>query len=565
MRDGDFVCLGFSQMSEMMNSSKNLPFLCLATFLLAALPLRADEIRLKSGQTLTGRITYDAGDIVKIEIPISGSIKETKIIGRADILAILKDAPDDVEFNKIQTLVPTASLVSVENYRKMLETGPEAFLRNFPESKHTAKVKEIRATLAEELDKVERGFMKLEGEWLSPQDKVAFKELIESKIRFLRMEASAKGNNYSQLIAAMREFEVIEENYFGSPAFPKAVELAKQVVPTLGRQLQSMAAAVDYQNAEYEKALAASTPEARTQLTAARAREDQAYSQAIEADKKAGVKWVQFNPRNKQGIEEALRLAATELPRIQAFDTEALSKQAELLVEADKLIAADNIADARTKVTEAMAIVGQKPAGDTSKSSKSKSSSKSKDGAKAGSYIAALNTKINDRVAAEQEKAKAKAAASESEALTANLRKTEDGKGEAPAEAEAEKLEGEADAANPEEAKEGEMKEETADAENPVVDEFAALGASKSSKSKSAEKDKEKSKETSKKSRSKSKSDEEEDEEEGEEVQKKPRPAPVVEEEGLPFWVIPGGITLLAVIGIAVMKFLGLGGKKSED
>lgn len=547
-------------MSEMMNSPKNLPFLCFATLLLAALPVRADEIRLKSGQTLTGRITYDAGDIVKIEIPVSGSIKETKIIGRADILAILKDAPDDVEFNKIQTLVPTGSLVSVEEYRKMLETGPEAFLRNFPESKHAGKVKEIRATLAEELDKVERGFMKLEGEWLSPQDKVAFKELIESKIRLLRMEANAKGNNYPQLIAAMREFEVIEENYFGSPAFPKAVELAKQVVPTLGRQLQTMAAAVDYQNAEYEKALAASTPEARAQLTAARAREDQAYSQAIESDKKAGVKWVQFNPRNKQGIEEALRLAATELPRIQAFDTDALTKQAELLVEADKLIAADNIADARTKVTEAMAIVGQKPTGDTSKSSKSKSSSKSKGNTKAGSYIAALNAKISDRIAEEQEKAKAKAAASESEALTANLKKT----GDETAEEGAEKAEGEeTDTENADTAKEGEMKEGSAEAEKPVVDEFAALGASKTSKSKSAEKEKESPKKS--KSKSKSKDEDEEENGEGEEAVKKPRPAPVVEDEGLPFWVIPGGITLLAVIGIVVMKVLGLGGKKSED
>lgn len=544
------------QMSEMMNSFKNHPLLCLAAVLLAASPVRADEIRLKSGQTLTGRITYDAGDIVKIEIPISGSIKETKIIGRADILAILKDAPDDVEFNKLQTLVPTPSLVSVEDYRKMLETGPVAFLKNFPESKHVGKVKEIQATLAEELDKAERGFMKLDGEWLSPQDKLDYKELIDSKIRLLRMQANAKGNHYSQLIAAMREYEVIEENYFGSPAFPKAIELAKEVVPTLGRQLQTMATAVDYQNAEYEKAVAASTPEARVQLTAAREREDQAISQAIEADKKAGVKWVQFNPRNKQGIEESLRLAATELSRIQAFDTAALAKQAELLVETDKLIAAANIAEARTKMTEAMAIVGEKPVGDTSKSSKSKSSSKSKGGAKAGSYIAALNTKINDRIAAEQEKAKAKAAASKSEALTANLRKTEEGADSETPEEGAEKPKSGEGEAKP--AEEGEMKEETA---KPVIDEFAALGASKTSKSKTDEK--EKGKETSKKSKSKATSDEGDDEDEAKE--KKPRPAPVVEDEGMPFWVIPAGITLLAVIGIVVMKVLGLGGKKSED
>lgn len=552
--------LAILQMSETMNSPKNLPVFCLATALLAVLPLRADEIKLKSGQTLTGRITYEAADIVKMEIPISASIKETKIIGRADIASIVKDAPDDVEFNKIQTLVPTASMVNADAYKKMLETGPDAFLKNFPGSAHTPKVKEIRATLADELDKVERGFMKLEGEWLSPQDKLSYKELIESKIRLLRMESSSKGNNYSQLIAAMREFEVIEENYFGSPAFPKAVELAKQVVPVLGRQLQSMASSVDYQNAEYDKSLAASTPEARVQLTAARAREDQLYTDSVAADKKAGVKWVQFNPRNKQGIEEALRLAATELTRIQAFDTAALTKQAELLVEADKLIAADKITEAKAKIAEASAIVGQTAATNTTKS---KPTSKGKGNAKSGSYLATLNGKINDRIAEEQNKAKAKAAASESEALTANLRKKEGADTEESAEGAGKAADEEA--ANAEKAKEGEMKEGEEKAGEPVVDEFAALGASTKSTSK---KTGEKEKETSKKSKSKSKkapADEEGDEEVDGEVVKKTRPAPVVEEEGLPFWVIPGGITLLAVIGIVVMKVLGLGGKKSED
>lgn len=556
--------LGILQIPETMNSPKILPPLLLASALIGLLPLGADEIKLKSGQTLTGRITYEAADIVKIEIPVSASIKETKIIGRADIESIVKDAPDDVEFNKLQTLVPAASMLSAENYRKMLETGPDAFLKNHPGSKHVAKVKEIQATLAEELDKVERGFMKVDGEWYSPQDKVAYKELIESKIRLLRMESNAKGNNYSQLIAAMREFEVIEESYLGSPAFPKAVELAKQVVPALGRQLQSMAANVDYQNAEYEKALAASNPEARARLAAARAQEDQAFSQAIDADKKAGVKWLQFNPRNKQGIEEALRLAAAELARIQAFDTAALAKQAEILVEADKLIAQDKIADARTKVAEATAIVTQTTGASASKSkSTPKSSSKGKGNAKAGSYIAALNGKINDRIAEEQAKAKAKAAASESEALTANLRKAGDATDTGTTE-EAGKAEGEETAetaATGETAGDTAPKEDKPAAETPV-DEFAALGAS-SKKSDSKEKEKESGKSSKSKSKKSDAGDEGEDEEGTKE--KKPRPAPVVEEEGMPFWIIPGGITLLAVIGIAVMKFLGLGGKKGDE
>lgn len=539
-----------------MNLSKNLPFLFLVAVSLPTSALQADEIKLKSGQTLTGRITYEAADIVKIEIPVSASIKETKVIGRADIATIVKEAPDDLEFNKLQSLIPTASLLQVDAYRKMLETGPDAFLRNFPDSKHASKVTEIRATLAGELDQVERGFMKLDGEWMSPQDKVDFKELIESRIRLLRMESNVRGNNHSSLIAAMREFEVIEENFSGSPAFPKAIELARQVVPALGRQLQTMAASVDYQNSEYAKALENSTPESRAQLTALREREDQNYANSVAADKKAGVKWVQFNPRNKQGIEEALRLAATEMARIEALDTVALTKQAGLLVEADKLIAADKISEAKAKIAEAATVVGSSS---DSTPSKSKSASKSKLKAKAGSYLAILNGKINARIAEEESKSKARAAASESEALTANLRKTGETKAEAttPKEADSAKV---MDGEKPIETKEVEGKPA---AEESVVDEFAALGAPAKPKS-----SKSKEKETPKTSKSKSKPTKSDDDGENEEEEgkpKKPRPAAVAEEEGLPFWVIPGGIALLAIIGIAVMKFLGIGGKKGEE
>ena len=60
---------------------------------------------------------------------------------------------------------------------------------------------------------------------------------------------------------------------------------------------------VDYRNAEYEKALANSKPDARDQLIQARAREEKAYQDGVAADKKSGLKWGQLNPRIKTSIE----------------------------------------------------------------------------------------------------------------------------------------------------------------------------------------------------------------------------------------------------------------------
>jgi hypothetical protein len=518
--------------------------------------LQADEVKLKSGQSFTGRITYEADDIIKIEVPVSASIKETKVIGRADIAEIIKDAPDDVEFNRILGIVPTASLMPASAYRQLLETGPDSFLKAFPQSAHVPKVQEIRTTLAEELDKVERGFLKIEGEWLTPRDKIDFKDLIDSRIRFLSMSNLAQSGNINGLIGAMREFETIEKNYYGAPAFPKAVELAREVIPNLGRQLQVMMRDVDYRNAEYEKALANSKPEARDQLTQVRAREEKAYQEAVAADKKSGIKWVQLNPRIKASIEAYLKLATAEFARVNEFDVTVLTQQAGKLVEADQLIAAGNIEGARSKITEAAEMTGQKT--DTGSKSKSKSSSKAKGGSKGGSYLATLTSKVNERTADEKSKAEARKAAAESEALTANLNKTA-AAGAAEAEA-AGVAAGETTAG--ETATEGDGTAAESGPGAPEVDDFAALAGSGKGSSKAVDE----KKPAAKKSKSTSDDESDESEEDAEdEDEPKTRPAAVEEENGFPFGLIIPVITALLIVTVVLLKVFGIGGKKTEE
>jgi len=262
---------------------------------------------------------------------------------------------------------------------------------------------------------------------------------------------------------------------------------------------------------------------------------------------------VQLNFRSKQSIDDYLKLAAAELTRLREYDTAALAAQAAHFVEADKLIAANQIPEAKAKLAQATSLSGQKAG-----SSSSPSKSKGKSGGKSGSYLSILNAKIAAKEAEEKEKAKAKAAAADSEALTANLKRNESGKGTADPDAEGAP------------AAEGEKGEADMAKEKEPVDEFAALGSSQKPADKKGESkgssNESKSKSKPTKSKAKSTDDSSDDEENGEGQGKtKPRPVAVEEEGGFPFWVIPAGITLLAVIGIAVMKVLGIGGKKSED
>ncbi len=495
--------------------SKN-TFLSLSVILLfsgiTATSVPADEIKMKDGTVHEGRITYEGDDIVKIEVAVSASIKETKILGRGDVAEIKKDAPDDVEFAKLEKLLPTQSLMSAGAYQTAIDTGPKAFLRSFPDSKHAETVKAMEKTLLEELDKVERGFIKIEDEWISPIDQKKFASQVESRVRLYKMKTLANSGNYNGFIAAMREFEALEQGYYGTPAFATAVELSLKVVPALGRQLQSMQRDADYRQSQYEQNKANLDEIAREQVEQARAREEQAYKAGLEIDKKAGLQWVRLNPNSKASITSYLEFAGKELKRLQEYDPKALASQAEKLVKVDQLVEDGNVERAEFLMKEALADTGQNV---------KKSSSKSK---KAGSYIAVLSDKIKTKKSEIAAAAKAKEEAAKSEAITKRMEETK-----------------ESPDLNVPKSGEGEKGESTTSKN--VASDFAALsGANKKKDS-----DEEKAKEPKKKPSSKS---------ESKEKREPVVTAPVEEGGGFPTGLIIPLISVLVLIGAVVWKVL---------
>ena len=483
----------------------------------------ADEVKLKNGEAITGTIVYESDDLVKIEVAVSASIKETKLLSRADIAEIIKEAPDNVAFAKLEKMVPTASLLPASAYKSMITTGPDSFLSAFPDSAHAPKVKEIKATLEEELDKVERGYIKLEAEWISPQQKEEFEALTASKVRLLYMKRAAAGGNFNSLIGAMREFERLEERYYGSPAFAESIELALQVIPNLGGQLQKVSRDVEYRNAEFARNRETLDEVGKAQIDAARAREQAQIDAAIDADKKNGIKWITLNSRSKEAVDSYINLALTELERIKQLDVALLKTQAEQLVEVDKMIAEGQLAAAKAKLTEAAALSG--------KSVSKSRSSKSKSGP--GSYIAALDLKLDDRLASEAEKEKAAAEAAASQSLAQNLKMSGEDDGEG-AEG-AGKTEGEGTEEDGEESE----KASTTNAFN------ALSGVNNKEKEDAEDKPKSQSSSSSK------------------DMEERPRPVSVDDDEGgFSFGMLVPILTGVLVIVVVLLKVLGIGGKK---
>ncbi|MFK5922971.1 MAG: hypothetical protein QM496_12400 [Verrucomicrobiota bacterium] len=344
-----------------------------------------DIVTLKDGKKLEGKITMEAADFIKLELSRSGSIKETKLLKRADIATIAKTKPDALALSKIKQGLPTPSLMTSSSYQSMIQTGPEAFLTAYPDSLHKTEVKKILEELKAEKAKVDRGAIKLEGEWISAERRQNFKTLINSRVRLYSMKQKAARRNPT---GAMRDFQIIEEQFRGTPAYPEAIKVAASILPTYGQLLTRQLKDVEFLNKKREADIKLLPPENQARTQAAYKKEQDRFKALAEQEKKTGIKWRSVNRRNKDSIEPMIDTVKKEIGHLQKIDTNKLAAQAKLLVQVDELINENKLKEAQEQLVEA--------GGKTS--TRSRQSTGRKGGKTKSTYSEDLSKKITSKI-----------------------------------------------------------------------------------------------------------------------------------------------------------------------
>ncbi|MCP5538816.1 MAG: hypothetical protein H7A52_01570 [Akkermansiaceae bacterium] len=508
-------------------------------------PASADTIKLKSGETLEGRITFEAADSIKLEVQLSASIKETKTILKTDILEMTRTSPEELAFGEVKKKLPTPSLLKPSDYQSLIEAGPTAFLRTYPASKHKSEVEKILKELEDEKDKVERGFVKLEGEWITPQRQLEFATLTEARKLNLVMRLIAGQANY---IGALRNFETLEEQYFGTPGFAEAIPTAEQLLPAYGQRLTSLLQSVEYRNQKYEEDKKLLDEVALAQVENARKREEAQHAAVVEREKAAGIKWLSVNQNSKSSLEEAISQVKSEIERLKSYDKAALKEQSDKLVAADEMISEGKLDEADAAIKEALTITTASASSSKDKSTGGKrSSSKSSGPKKASTYAAALAQKISEKRLAIADAKKQEEADKKGAAAAAEIAK---GAGLPTADQIA--------AANEpaKETPEGEKKDIGASLTELMAQNATTSGAKKEETPKSSGKSQSVS---SKKKSTKEEKDEEDEEED--DAKEKPRRSSGGG-GGISFTTIMQIVAGLLVLTIVVMKLTGMGGKK---
>jgi hypothetical protein len=297
--------------------------LCLATV------LRADTVILKSGDKLEGKILNETDTEMTISVQVTATIKDERVVKKADIDKVLKVQADLEAWTPLGVLAPGADSLERDDYVR-IGAALQYFMTSFPESAYAPQAREKLAAFAAEQKRVEAGEMKLNGQWLTKEQVVEERAQIGGRILLNRMKRAAAAG---QLTEAMVVFDQFASGFIGSASYPDAVELARQILPSLKVAVTQRQERYKRGVEDEKKRLLTAKGAERSQLEALLKNERAKADAIVAAAEKAGVKWPPLQPVTERSLTALASRTTSEMARLNGVRTEKMKesvKSAEL-------------------------------------------------------------------------------------------------------------------------------------------------------------------------------------------------------------------------------------------
>jgi len=271
-----------------------------------------DVLVLKNGEKMEGKILRQDDEKYVVEVKVSESIRDEKVIPRAEVLRIELESEDEKAFKKIADLVPTPDLLSAEVYGARIERL-EGFLKEYPSSAKAEKIKEMIESLEEELAVVTPGGFKLGGELIPAEDYEADAYAYDARISEKKIREAITRRD---LLAALRMFEAHDQDFSEAEGRPGLVVLIKQVLAAYRAEVSASLESLDSRLAERSTGLERMNADDRVRTERALREEAENLSKRFTDEKAARVKWVTPHVFHKESLEETMRQINTEFSRL---------------------------------------------------------------------------------------------------------------------------------------------------------------------------------------------------------------------------------------------------------
>ncbi|MEI8341933.1 MAG: PTPDL family protein [Verrucomicrobiota bacterium] len=327
--------------------------LLLIALLVAILPIqtRAETVTLITGEKVEGKILRETEKELTLEIKISTSINDERVIEKSDIQKIEKVSPEDIAFQEIKNFkIDPKSSFKPEVYDRVV-AALKSFQDSYPASAHAADVKQSLADFQAEKTRVDAGDVKFLGKWLSSKEAEKQKIQIAGQQAFDVMKFQSARQDWS---GALNSFDLIERKYSGARIYPDAVDLAVQILTSLQRQVADRLKMIAYNQDQFRKALEMAKPEDLSKLRDGVKREQDQYAAAIAASKKNEAKWGPFIPRSSEAMTALQGAIPAELSRLKALPVQKMHASVGLVDDALAAISVKQSASAASLVDEAV-------------------------------------------------------------------------------------------------------------------------------------------------------------------------------------------------------------------
>jgi hypothetical protein len=319
--------------------------------LLLVLPLAgafADTIKLKSGETVQGKVVKSDASSVTVEVQFSPTITDQRQIARADIAAIAFEAPDVVAFAKICDLQPPATALDSKPYQAMVDAQLKPFLKKFGYSAHAADVKAKIAEFQTDITRLDNGEVKVSGNWYDKAAATAEKYQIAAAALLAEMQAQIAAANFP---GAMNAFDKLQR-YQNSTAYAEAIVPARKALARLQQQLDFAIANIATIQAQRQAAIARTPEEQRADIQRAFDAEQARATALAAAAQKNGERFFTIFPFDEQGLKSMQQAAQQAATQLAAVNTGKLSAGAKLVQTASSELASNEVDAAESTLAE---------------------------------------------------------------------------------------------------------------------------------------------------------------------------------------------------------------------
>jgi hypothetical protein len=283
-------------------------------FLALALPLAADTFILKDGTKLEGSVLREDATSYVVEVMVTKSIKDERVIAKADVVKVEREQADLTAFEAIKELAPAPDLLTSGDYAKRI-AAVEKFLADHRGSSKTKEARTILDTLKTEANEVLAGGFKLNGKIIPALEYKANAYDIDARIQGVKIRAMLKE---SQTLSALRAFAEFDRDFHNTTAYGSLVPEILQVIKTYLAETNQSLATFDARTKERNVGLERMATADRSSTERAIREENAAIEARYKSEKEAKLGWVTPQPFFKPSLDDTAAFAKVEITRLSA-------------------------------------------------------------------------------------------------------------------------------------------------------------------------------------------------------------------------------------------------------